>query len=196
MTRVTAFDEVEWRFNSKYLFSMDFKYYKKELRKMTEKNTIVKSILINAPYEMVSGFAADNRNWSKWNSNYSNFHYLNGSGEVGSKYELNLSIAGMLYDGISEIETLERMPDLLVQKETFVSKNLDRADDVSTGYIIETIKRTENGTEVTLVHHFDEPFDNHLAIDMVANAMDFGLNNLKLMMENPPSTAERQAAQI
>ncbi|MGD9475493.1 MAG: hypothetical protein AB7V37_10905, partial [Eubacteriaceae bacterium] len=133
---------------------------------MIEKNTIVESILINAPFEMVSGFASDNQNWCSWNPNYSDFHYLSGAGEVGSKYEANLSVAGLVYDNISEIRKIEKDQDEYRCEETFYSKNLADPDDTSTGYVIETIRRAPVGTSVTLEHHFDGDHENRLALEL------------------------------
>lgn len=162
---------------------------------MTDKNTIVKSILINAPYEMVSGYAGDNKNWCNWNSSFSGFHYLSGSGDVGSKFEMNLSIAGMLYENICQIDNIERTPDSLMEKDIFTTKNLTVPEKMSTGYTIESIKRTQNGSEVTLKQHFDD-IDDPIALALVANSMVFALTNLKLMMEGPPASSVSDELEI
>lgn len=143
-------------------------------------NIVKNSVFIKAPFEMVAGFLDDGNNWIKWNTSYSDFKFISGSGEVGSKFESKLAFAGEFYLLQSELKELIRTADSASETDIF------KTDKGSTGYQIITSGRKDDWTEVIMELHFDEPFDKPLIIQMLDNTMKFGLNNLKLMLENAP----------
>ena len=143
-----------------------------------------KSIFINAPFEMVAGYATNLNNYTQWNPTTYSLKVVSGDGKPGTKSDSLLSTMGLNIPIKGEITELNVTSDSAVFATKFSFTVPVEPDAVYTGTYKLTITKKDGGTEVIYFNEYHEPFNNVLANEMHGNTMEYCLKNLKLLLES------------